>query len=61
MDPFLVYLHPAGKKSLRLCAVVERGVKVRERLLEAIEGWAAEKGLAGLWRVPSAAPWPQRG
>ena len=57
-DPSVIYLHPAGKKSLRLYAV-ERGVKVHDLLLEAIEGWAAEKGLAGPWRVPSAAP-PRR-
>jgi hypothetical protein len=57
-DPSVVYLHPAGKKSLRLYAV-ERGVKVHDLLLEAIEAWAAEKGLAGPWRVPSAAP-PRR-
>jgi len=50
----VIYLHPAGKKSLRLYAV-ERGVKVHDLLLEAIEGWAADKGLAGPWRVPSAA------
>jgi len=53
-DPSVIYLHPAGKKSLRLYAV-ERGVKVHDLLLEAIEGWAADKGLAGPWRVPSAA------
>jgi len=57
-DPSVIYLHPAGKKSLRLYAV-ERGVKVHDLLLEAIEGWAAEKGLVGPWRVPSAAP-PRR-
>ena len=57
-DPSVVYLHPAGKKQLRLYAV-ERGVKVHDLLLEAIEGWAAAKGLAGPWRVPSAGP-PRR-
>src|SRR3712207_7229346 len=43
-DPSVVYLHPAGKKALRLYAV-ERGVKVHDLLLEAIESWAASKGL----------------
>ena len=57
-DPSVLYLHPAGKKSLRLYAV-ERGVKVHDLLLEAVEAWAAEKGLGGPWRVPSAAP-PRR-
>ncbi len=57
-DPSVLYLHPAGKKSLRLYAV-ERGVKVHDLLLEAVEAWAAAKGLAGPWRVPSAGP-PRR-
>ena len=57
-DPSVVYLHPAGKKALKLYAV-ERGVKVHDLLLEAIEAWAAGKGLAGPWRVPSAGP-PRR-
>jgi len=57
-DPSVLYLHPAGKKSLRLYAV-ERGVKVHDLLLEAVETWAAEKGLPGPWRVPSAGP-PRR-
>lgn len=57
-DPSVLYLHPAGKKQLRLYAV-ERGVKVHDLLLEAVELWAASKGLAGPWRVPSAGP-PRR-
>jgi hypothetical protein len=57
-DPSVIYLHPAGKKTLRLYAV-ERGVKVHDLLLEAVEGWAASKGLTGPWRVPSAGP-PRR-
>ena len=57
-DPSVLYLHPVGKKNLRLYAV-ERGVKVHDLLLEAIEEWAAAKGLAGPWRVPSAGP-PRR-
>ena len=57
-DPSVLYLHPTGKKALRLYAV-ERGVKVHDLLIEAIEAWAAEKGLAGPWRVPSAGP-PRR-
>ncbi len=57
-DPSVLYLHPAGKKSLRLYAV-ERGVKVHDLLLEAVEAWAASKGLSGPWRVPSAGP-PRR-
>lgn len=57
-DPSVLYLHPAGKKSLRLYAV-ERGVKVHDLLLEALELWAGERGLQGPWRVPSAAP-PRR-
>jgi hypothetical protein len=57
-DPSVLYLHPAGKKSLRLYAV-ERGVKVHDLLLEAIETWASDKGLAGPWRVPSSGP-PRR-
>lgn len=57
-DPSVLYLHPVGKKALRLYAV-ERGVKVHDLLLEAVEAWASEKGLAGPWRVPSAGP-PRR-
>jgi hypothetical protein len=57
-DPSVLYLHPMGKKALRLYAV-ERGVKVHDLLLEAVETWAAGKGLAGPWRVPSAGP-PRR-
>jgi hypothetical protein len=57
-DPSVLYLHPTGKKTLRLYAV-ERGVKVHDLLLEAVESWAASKGLAGPWRVPSAGP-PRR-
>lgn len=57
-DPSVLYLHPIGKKSLRLYAV-ERGVKVHDLLLEAVESWAAAKGLPGPWRVPSAGP-PRR-
>src|SRR6476469_5001108 len=54
-DPSVIYLHPVGKKSLRLYAV-ERGVKVHDLLLEAVEEWAAARGMAGPWRVPSAGP-----
>jgi hypothetical protein len=57
-DPSVLYLHPAGKKALRLYAV-ERGVKVHDLLLEAVEAWASERGLSGPWRVPSAGP-PRR-
>lgn len=57
-DPSVLYLHPIGKKALRLYAV-EKGVKVHDLLLEAVEAWAAEKGLTGPWRVPSAGP-PRR-
>jgi len=57
-DPSVLYLHPMGKKALRLYAV-ERGVKVHDLLLEAVEIWASSKGLAGPWRVPSAGP-PRR-
>ncbi len=57
-DPSVLYLHPTGKKALRLYAV-EKGVKVHDLLLEAVEAWAASKGLAGPWRVPSAGP-PRR-
>lgn len=57
-DPSVLYLHPAGKKSLRLYAV-ERGCKVHDLLLEAVEQWAASRGLIGPWRVPSAGP-PRR-
>lgn len=57
-DPSVIYLHPAGKKALRLYAV-ERGVKVHDLLLEAVETWAASKGLGGPWRVPSSGP-PRR-
>lgn len=52
-DPSVLYLHPEGKKALRLYAV-EKGVKVHDLLLEAVEQWAAERGLRGPWRVPSA-------
>ena len=54
-DPSVLYLHPAGKKSLRLYAV-EKGVKVHDLLLEAVEEWASARGLVGPWRVPSAGP-----
>src|SRR5271165_539245 len=57
-DPSVLYLHPAGKKALRLYAI-ERGVKVHDLPLEAVEAWAADRGLAGPWRVPSAGP-PRR-
>lgn len=57
-DPSVLYLHPAGKKQIRLYAV-ERGVKVHDLLLEAVEMWATSKGLTGPWRVPSAGP-PRR-
>lgn len=57
-DPSVLYLHPAGKKALRLYAV-ERGVKVHDLLIEAVETWAADKGLTGPWRVPSSGP-PRR-
>ena len=57
-DPSVLYLHPAGKKALRLYAV-ERGVKVHDLLIEAVETWAESKGLTGPWRVPSSGP-PRR-
>ena len=57
-DPSVLYLHPTGKKALRLYAV-ERNMKVHDLLLEAVEAWATEKGLPGPWRVPSAGP-PRR-
>ncbi len=57
-DPSVLYLHPAGKKALRLYAV-EKGVKVHDLLLEAVEAWASARGLPGPWRVPSAGP-PRR-
>ena len=57
-DASILYLHPAGKKLLRLYAV-ERGVKVHDLLLEAIEEWAERHGLQGPWKVPSAGP-PRR-
>jgi hypothetical protein len=54
-DPSVLYLHPAGKKALRLYAV-EKGCKVHDLLLEAVEEWASARGLQGPWRVPSAGP-----
>jgi hypothetical protein len=54
-DPSVLYLHPAGKKALRLYAV-EKGCKVHDLLLEALEEWANARGLSGPWRVPSAGP-----
>lgn len=54
-DPSVLYLHPAGKKALRLYAV-EKGCKVHDLLLEAVEEWANARGLSGPWRVPSAGP-----
>jgi hypothetical protein len=54
-DPSVLYLHPAGKKALRLYAV-EKGCKVHDLLLEAVEEWANGRGLSGPWRVPSAGP-----
>ena len=56
--PSFVYLHPAAKGALGPYAV-ERGVKVHDLLLKAIESWASQKGLAGPWRVPSSGP-PRR-
>lgn len=57
-DASVLYLHPSGKKTLRLYAV-ERGVKVHDLILEALEEWAERHGLSGPWRVPSAGP-PRR-
>ena len=54
-DPSVLYLHPVGKKALRLYAV-EKGCKVHDLLLEAVEEWANARGLSGPWRVPSAGP-----
>jgi hypothetical protein len=54
-DPSVLYLHPVGKKALRLYAV-EKGVKVHDLLLEALEEWASARGLTGPWRVPSSGP-----
>ena len=50
-DPSVVYLHPAGKKALRLYAV-ERGVKVHDLLLEAIRILGRRQGLG--WSVARA-------
>src|SRR5664279_1083611 len=54
-DPSVLYLHPVGKKALRLYAV-ERGCKVHDLLIEAVEAWAEAHGLSGPFRVPSEAP-----
>jgi hypothetical protein len=54
-DLSVLRLHPVDKKALRLYAV-ENGVKVHDLLQEAIDEWAASRGLAGPWRVPSAGP-----
>lgn len=50
-DPVLVYMHPDGKKQLKLFAVEQR-MKVHDLMLQAVEEWAATRGLAGPFRVP---------
>ena len=57
-DATMLYLHPAGKKQLRLYAV-EAGVKVHDILIDAIEAWGAAHGLTGPFRVPPVLP-PRR-
>jgi hypothetical protein len=56
-DPTIVYLDPRGKHQLRQYAVAQ-GLKVRvhDLLLEAIEEWAARKGLPGPFRSPNSRP-----
>lgn len=56
-DPTIIYLHPEGKMSLKRFAL-GRGMKVRvhDLLMEAVEEWAAKRGVQGPFRVPSLKP-----
>lgn len=59
-DPTMIYLHPEGKKALRLYAV-EENIKVHDILIEAVEEWARARGLdRHPFRVPSERPRRQR-
>ena|ERR687884_1618996 len=53
-DPTILYLHPDGKYELKRYALA-RGpkVKVHDLLLEAVEEWAARRGITAPFRVPS--------
>ena len=56
-DPTIVYLHPDGKYELKRYALARGSkVKVHDLLIEAIQEWAARKGLTGPFRVPSERP-----
>jgi hypothetical protein len=55
--PTLVYVHPSGKHQLRQYAVAQGlKVKVHDLMVEALEEWAAKRGLAGPWRVEPTKP-----
>ncbi len=56
-DPTIVYLDPRGKHQLRQYAVAQGlRVRVHDLLLEAIEEWAARRGLPGPFRSPNSRP-----
>jgi hypothetical protein len=53
-DPTILYLHPDGKYELkRFALALGPKVKVHDLLLEAVEEWAARKGITAPFRVPS--------
>ncbi len=51
----VLYLHPAAAKALKLYAV-ERGVKVHDLLIEALEEWFAKHGLRAPVRAKPNGP-----
>lgn len=56
-EPTIIYLHPEGKHQLRAYAVAQGlKVKVHDLLIEAVEEWAARRGLQGPFRVRSTKP-----
>ena len=53
-DPTILYLHPDGKYELkRFALALGPKVKVHDLLIEAVEEWAARKGITAPFRVPS--------
>ncbi len=53
-DPTILYLHPDGKYELKRYALAQGPkVKVHDLLLEAVEEWAARRGITAPFRVPS--------
>ena len=56
-EPTIIYLHPEGKHHLRAYAVAQGlKVKVHDLLIEAVEEWAARRGLQGPFRARSTKP-----